>query len=665
MTSGKARAAGVPLAARRPLVFALGVAALVLVFTTDERVFGLLTDGQVMTRTGYAMAALGEIGVARGHLVDVVRPAGDAVTRYGMGPSLVRVPVAAVGGAFENAFGPGAAQTLFVLEQILLVLLASLSAGLLARACGGDARATRRAVLGAAIASPLWAYASSDWSEPLQAACVGGAFAAAAWAVREGGEEGGGDSGKDPSKVSVIGRAPRRTILLVALAGFFSGLALLSKSLLVLLFPAVLVALWGTRAGRTRRFAVACAGFLPPAALWLAFELSRFGAPFASYGGERFSHPPLDGLWRLTVGPNKGLFLYFPLALLGVWGFVRLARSHRVLGLALAGFSAFLLVTTAAWWSWDGTAGWGPRLLVPLVPLLAAAAALAAPALPAAAFAALFALGVAVNALGALQPDAGLTWYYGTVKPRVLSEAERRAYPSFATEPDPGGGVRLLPIHDVANHAALSPLRANAWLLGKRLSGGDVLAALKTPPWRTDVPGQEAGLPPEQAIPPSALVFLTSPFRWPHLGMSLARGHTDTVLAWIDCLFDQALRAQDMGRGDRAVAFAEELYRRVPSAQTAATLAEAYRMAGRREALAEFVGSLAPAQKASPEFGMVLVLAARDLGNEARARQVLGQVLAVAPRPGYARLAELPFAAWPATLRKIQFPSDSGASKAP
>jgi hypothetical protein len=390
----------------------------------------------------------------------------------------------------------------------------------------------------------------------------------------------------------------------------------------------------------------------------MVFEFVRFGAPFASYGGERFSHAPLDGLWRLTVGPNKGLFLYFPLALLGVWGLVRLARERRALGLALAGFSAFLLVTTAAWWSWDGTAGWGPRLLVPLVPLLAAAAAVAAPALPAAAFAALFALGVAVNALGALQPDAVLTWYYGTVRPRVLSESERRAFPAFATTTDESGVVRLLPVHDVANHAGLSPLFANAWLLGRRLAGGDVLAAVKTPPWPTDVPGQEAGLPPERAIPPSALVFLTSPFRWPHLGMSLARapGQTDTALAWIDGLYDQALRAQDMGRGDRAIAFAEELYRRVPSPQTAATLAEAYRMAGRRETLADFVGSLPPAQKATPDFGMVLALTARDLANEPRARQILGQVVAVDARPAYLRLVNAPLAAWPPTLRAVQLP---------
>ncbi len=648
MTATKARGPREPLASRRPLAFALGVAALVLACTTDERVFGLVTDGQIMTRTAYAMAALGEIGIARGHPVDIARPAGDAVTRYGMGPSFVRVPVVAVAGPFENAFGPGSSQTLFVLEQILLVLLAALAAGLLARACGADATGVRRATLAAALASPLWAYVSSDWSEPLQAACIGGAFACAALA---------GDA-----------RA-RRPVLLAAGAGALAGLALLSKSIFVVLLPLLflVVLLEAPRETRVRRALAFVGAAAPLAALWLALEIVRFGAPFASYGGERFSHPPLDGLWRLTIGPNKGLFVYFPLAILGAWGLVRLVKARRILGLAIAGFSAFLLVTTAAWWSWDGTAGWGPRLLVPLVPLLAAAAVLAAGRLPAAAFATLFGLGVAVNALGALQPDPVLAWYYATVRPRVLTETERRAFPSFATETDAAGVVRLLPIHDVANHAALSPLRVNLWLLGKRLAGGDVLAALRTPPWRTDVPGQEAGATPEQAIPPSALVFLTSPFRWPHLGMSLTRGagQTDTVLAWIDCLFDQALRAQDMERGDRAVAFAEELYRRIPSAQTAATLAEAYRIAHRRETLADFVASIPPAQKATPDFGMVLALASRDVGNEALARQVLGQVLAVSPRREYERLAATPLASWPSTLRKIQYPAEFLAPKTP
>ncbi len=658
MTAAPARVKE-PFSARRPLAFALGVAALVLALTADERVFGLLTDGQIMTRTSYAIAKLGEIGMAKGHPVNVARPAGDAVTRYGMAPSLVRAPVAAVAGAWEDAFGVASSQTLFVLEQLVLVLLAALAAGLFARALGGDARAARRAVLAAAIASPLWAYVSSDWSEPLQAACVGGAFAAAAWAVREEEERDPVNvKEREPAEAPVGSATPRRTWRLAALAGLLAGFALLSKSLLVVLFPAVVVALWGAAPGRVRRLVAVSLGFALPAAAWLAFEIARFGAPFASYAGERFSHPVLDGLWRLTLGVNKGLLWYFPLAALGVLGLVRLFPARRALALAVAGFSAFVLLTTSAWWSWDGTAGWGPRLLVPLLPLLAATAALQAAALPRAVFAALFAGGVAVNALGALQPDAVLTWYYAALKPRVLTAEEARAYPAFATEPDRAGGRHLIPIHDVANHAGLSPLRANLWLLGRRLAGGDVLASLRTPPWRTDVPGQEPGAPLEQAIPSSALVFLTSPFRWPHLGMSLTRGsaQSDTVAVFVDCVYDQALRAQDMRLGDRAVAFAEELFRRVPSAQTAATLAEAYRLAGRTETLREFVSALPREQKATPQYGMVLALAARDAGDAERARRIQAQVAAAFPAPTWTRLSEVPPSAWPATLREIEVP---------
>ena len=629
-----------PLAARRPVLFALGIAAFVIAFTTDERVFGLVTDGQIMTRTAYAMSALGEIGIARGHPVDIARPAGDAVTRYGMGPSLVRVPLTALAGPFENAFGPGSSQTLFVLGQILLVLLAAGAAGLLARAVGTGAAGTSRASLAAAIASPLWAYAGSDWSEPLQAACVGGAFACAALATEEG-------------------VSPRRAFALAAFAGAAAGFALLSKSILIVLFPCVFAVLWfgSERSARARRSLAACAGWVAPAALWLVFEIVRFGRPFASYSGERFSHPVIDGLWRLTVGPNKGLFLYFPLALLAVPGAARLARKRRSLALALSGFSLFVLVTTAAWWSWDGTSGWGPRLLVPLVPLLASLAVLGSQAMPSLVFRVLFGIGVLVNAVGALQPDGALTWYYATLKPRPLTSAERSDFPAFACEVDPASsGIVLLPIHDAAMHAGLSPLKVNAWLLVTRFGGGDVSAALAKPPWRTDVRGQEVAASPERVIPASALVFLTSPFRWPHLGMSLTRrgGETDTVLSFIDCLYDQELRAQDMRRPDRAIEFGEELYRRVPSPQTITALAEAYRLAGKRETFRDFVRSLPPAQRGAPDFGMVLALAARDSGNEGLAREILGQVLRAGARPEYERLASLPLAEWPATLRMAQ-----------
>src|ERR1019366_10691290 len=102
----------------------------------------------------------------------------------------------------------------------------------------------------------------------------------------------------------------------------------------------------------------------------------------------------------------------------------RLARKRRSLALALSGFSLFVLVTTAAWWSWDGTSGWGPRLLVPLVPLLAGLAVLGSQAMPSLVFRVLFGIGVLVNVVGAVQPHRALGWDYATLKPRAPSPAE-------------------------------------------------------------------------------------------------------------------------------------------------------------------------------------------------------------------------------------------------
>ena len=623
----------------RPRV-ALLVAALVLAVTADERVFGLVTDGQIMTRTAYSVFALGELGMARGHPVNTLRPAGDAVTRYGIGPTLVRVLPVALAGPWERAFGVGSSQTLFVLMNILLILGAAAAAGALAKGWGGGDAEAAWTILACTSASPLWGYVGSDFSEPLQAVLVGALFAA-------------GVRSHDP------GLSTRRSLVLAAAAGALAGSALLSKSIFIVLIPAAVVLVtWGAPAGsRLRRALAAAAGAAPSAALWLAFEIARFGRPFASYQGEHFNHPVLDGLWRLTVGANKGLFLYFPLALLAIPGFRRVFKRDRMGAIVAVGFTGFQIVSTAAWWSWDGTAGWGPRLLVPLVPLLAALGVLGAAALPALVFRVLFVAGLGVNLLGALHPDAVTNWYYFTLPNRTLSPEERTRWPDFACTTNPRTGEpEVLALHEVARHAAFSPIRLHAFLLAKRLAGGDVLAAIRKPPWRTDVSGQEIATPIERAFPASALVFVSSSFRWPHFGMSLTRGagQVDTVLSYVDCVFDQALRGQDLKDGERAVEFAEKVYGMVPGPQSAQTLAEAYRLANRRTQLGEFVMSLPREMKKTPEFGVVLALAARDLGDEERARTNLAAVLRVAPRPEYQRLAALPVSEWPATFRDVQ-----------
>jgi hypothetical protein len=624
---------------RRPLAAALLLTAAVLAVTADERYFGLVIDGRIMVRTAVSMVTLGEIGIARGQAVGIDRPGGDSVTRYGLGPSFTLAVPVALSRPFERGIRPGASQTLFVLHQILWLLGAAAGAGALARAWGGDGRTVRRAALAAVLGSPLWAYAGADFSEPLQAALIAATFAAGAAAVA-------------PAV------PPRRALLLSAAAGAAAGGALLSKSLFILALPVALalVVLGGEAAGRGRRAAAALLGWLPPAALWLAFEIVRFGRPFAAYAGERFSHPVADGLWRLTVGPNKGLLLYFPLAVLSVVGVVRLWRSHRAAAAASAGFAGALLVATAGWWAWDGTFGWGPRLLLAAVPVLAALSALGAARLPDAVFRVLFGLGVAVNAIGVLQSDTDTMAYLGILPRRVVPAAEAGRYPAFAYDADPATGeARLDNQFWVAEVPALSPLRVAPWLLFQRLRGGDVLARLRTPPWPTDRPGLRGETSPEKAIPPANLAHLTRAFAWPHLGMSLVRKKADVYwgAAYPEGILDQALRAQDMRRPDRAVDFAEQLWTILPGPQAAVVLAESYRLAGRREALRDLAGRVRNRRPADPRFPVVLALFARDSGDPETARGLVEASLALEERPEIRRLLGIPVAEWPATLRDV------------
>ena len=119
-------------------------------------------------------------------------------------------------------------------------------------------------------------------------------------------------------------------------------------------------------------------GFLPVAAVWLYFEISRFGHPLAGYAGEGFTHPFVDGAWRLLVGPNKGLLLYFPAAFVAVAAFIHAsgttarARScwprHPADRCAVAARGAVVGVARRR--------RVGTTLLVPGIPLLAAAAAI-------------------------------------------------------------------------------------------------------------------------------------------------------------------------------------------------------------------------------------------------------------------------------------------------
>jgi hypothetical protein len=640
---------------RHAVLLPVLAAFLLLAGTAEERTFGSVSDEQQMLYTAISIATTGEIGIARGQTFALPRPGGDAVSPYGMGQSLIEVPVALLAGPWESRFGARTSQSLFVLLEVLLVTLGAAGAGLLAAALGAGAFGQSLAVLGTAVGSPLWAYTAFGFSEPLQAACL---VFAVLFAVRAGSEPG-----------------PRSALL----AGFSAGFLVLSKGVNFAFVPLALAPLaFVTASERGRKWLAAAAGFAGPFALFLAFEIVRFGRPFSSYGDQRFSHPFFDGLWRLTIGPNKGLALYFPLLLLALFGIALLSRraEDRGSALAIGGTLAGFLAVYSGWWAWDGSGGWGPRFLVPLVPLLSAAAARAATTpIARAAGVVLLLVGAGVNALGVFEAEAASFFYVSTTGFARVSKELYEEYPASFRPPVRADGTWLPRYVVAATDGAFSPFRLHPFLLGNRLSedGSARAARLASPPWIATHPDAIPQLPAVSSniTTQTPLVrYLTEPFRWPRLFMSLSHASGEAPgsygTAWVAGLADQTMRSLDIGSPERAARLAERLFAVSPSAYTAALRAEALRLAGRADEYHMFFDSLPERVLAAPVLSLVRALAARDAGQDALAAALLSEAARGIHTAALRQALERPPAEWPRGLRAFlaEVP-DAPARRAP
>lgn len=642
---------------------AVVLVAVALAATTNERTIGSVPDERQIASTAVALSELGEIGTARGPTFTFPRPGGDAVSPYGMGLSFVEVPVTLAARAWESSFGPCSSQTLFAALQLLLVLLASIAAGRLAGLLGAPPGGEALAVVATALASPLWAYTATALSEPLQAACLAGAVLFSARAVRSTGSHGS---------------------RLAAASGFLAGWALLTKSTNILLIPVVLLPLAldalpdVTRERRARLLSAALAGSLLPATTWLVFEIVRFGRPFSSYGGHTFSHPFLDGAWRLVAGPNKGLVFYFPLALLGLALLPRLTRRSESRGTAGAIGATFicLLGIYASWWAWDGTHGWGPRFLVPVIPLLAASACTVGSASRAARVRdILIGAGVLVNLLGVLQPEATASWYVASIGKMPIPDGRADRLPGRYVIRGTDGAAEAGSILLAGSDRAFSPFRTHLFLLRLRLQDlapGERMKRLQDPPWRGAHPRALPNLAYPEGTTFNVLTRnLIDPFSWPLLGQATfgdeSRRRRTFLSLWGMGLEDQVERKLDTGEPSEAVPLARRFCDAHPSARSAAILAETLRLSGKGDEARAFIAALAEPQAASPYVLTVAALLARDERDEARARALLSTAQARARSPILAQALQDPLSAWPLTLREmtgqVEPPSPTASSR--
>ena len=592
----------------------LGALTLVLFLTVDDRHAGVVADGRQMAWTAIAIVETGGLGQARSRDLSFPRPEkGDAVSRYGMAMSLAQVPAAVAAPMVESAFGPGSSQPLFLVAPFAFVLLAALFAAAAARALGGSQRAETLVIVLATVGGPLAAYASLDLSEPLQAAALTAAYYFA---------------------------LTRRGLL----AGVAAGIAVLTKSSLLAVAPLACLPLLEARDSDRRELLKGAAAFAAWVVFWFALEVIRFGRPFAAYGGEGFTHPLLDGAWRLLVGPNKGIVWFFP----AVVAVVLASRHFNQRRLAVLGAVlpfAGLLALAAPWWSWDGGFGWGPRLLVPGVPLLGVLAGMEMSQWRAAARWALVGVSITANAPALLQNAVPVLNYQLVCQWPKADRDFARSVPSFARRAT-ASEYSVVPAIVLSTVARAADMIVFPWLA---YAVNSATAQLDSPPWlaaRPDIKPVTATGAPLRAEEIRHAVH-SGGWRFWGKGFRPTKDERHYGRVYDDGLIDQILRAQQVRDLHTAERLTNKLAGLKVEGLTDALVMENFRLARRQDDAARYLQSLPIERRRNPPINLVLALFERDDQREPSARAFLQSVSGAFPDSPVQRALSSPLSEWP------------------
>jgi hypothetical protein len=419
---------------RASLLLALAFAAFYAATTRGQFVFGddvlvFQVTESILDGDGFAVASpAGRGDVARA----VAGRDGRGYSKYGLGLSLAALPFD-LGGRLAERAGAVLPETLdaegnprtgtrvFAAGLTNAVAGALVVAAMFWLATEAGFAAGVAALLAAALGGATFFahYAATFLSEPLAAAALTGAAAAALEARSLALRVGVPGAGQRRARSARPGPAPeageahaaaafsaggarrvgarvmlrgRRAAWAVALSGALAGFAVLVKvAHLVAALPIgvwLVLALarapraWGA-AGRDSWRALHRRAVRDLALVWAscfsiflaavaAYNALRFGSPFETgYGEEaaRLTTPLWLGLAGLVVSPGKGVLWYAPPLLLAVFGLRALGRRRPEVVALLLAMSIGPLLLTAAYYQWHGGGAWGPRLLVPYLPL--------------------------------------------------------------------------------------------------------------------------------------------------------------------------------------------------------------------------------------------------------------------------------------------------------
>ena len=172
----------------------------------------------------------------------------------------------------------------------------------------------------------------------------------------------------------------------LVLAGSLAGYAIVTKASAVVALPLLAVYLHATiRSGPPREQLKRWIALLTPIAVSALIVLwhnwIRYGDAFSTgyhlddytHAGGLFNFSPAHiatGIYGLLFSTGRGLFLFFPVAILMPWAIARLRRSHHNEAALFLGVTAAFLLAHACFADWHGGSSWGPRYLLPALPFI-------------------------------------------------------------------------------------------------------------------------------------------------------------------------------------------------------------------------------------------------------------------------------------------------------